>query len=349
MNDEKSVFNRLVEALLDDSKPFPPSYLHLFSDISRENLANLKESWAQVTPNRRLTLLEDLEELVEVDLQMSFDDLGKFALNDPHGDVRAAAARILWECHDQKLVPIFSKMARNDEAEIARAAAASALGTYVYLGELEEIPENTLGEIVTNLLEITRGLDTKLVKRRALESLGFSSHDDVPSLIEEAFHKKDKEWMLTSLFAMGRSADQHWEQSILDMLDDPDIDIQTEAIRASGQLELLSARKPLLAILKNDTELDSSVRSAAIIAISQIGGDGVIEMLSTLLENSEEGEEADFIEDAIGFLSFIQDLRIPGMLDFESNEDDLIPLLEDEMGLDFFDAMDDDLELDNLN
>jgi HEAT repeat protein len=349
MNDEKNVFSRLIEALLDDSDPFPPSYLHLFSDISRQDLAELKTHWPQVNPNRRVTLLKDLEELAEVDMQMSFDNLGKFALNDPQPEVRAAAARILWECHDKKLIPVYLNMVKNDEAEIVRAAAASALGTFVYQGELEEIPEATLSTIVAILLEITRGKDSKLVKRRALESLGFSGHADVHNLIQEAFHKKDKEWLITSLFAMGRSADQRWEESILDQLDDPDVDIQTEAIRAAGQLELASARKPLLTILKNESEIDDSVRSAAIISISQIGGEGVIEILSALLEKSEDEEVSGFIEDAIGFLSFIQDLQFPGILDFESDEDDLIPLLEDETGLDFFDSMDDDLELDNLN
>jgi HEAT repeat protein len=351
MNDEKNVFNRLIMALLDDSKPFPPSYLHLLSDISPEDLAKLRQSWSGVNPSRRHTLLEDLEELAESDTQMSFDDLGKFALTDQNPEVRAAAARILWECHDRKLVQTYISMVQNDEAEIARAAAASALGAFVYLGELEEVPEDTLRTIETVLLETIRGNDAKLVRRRALEALGYSGREDIPALILDAFNKKDNEWVITSLFAMGRSADQRWEQPILDMLDNPDVDIQTEAIRSSGQLELSSARKPLLLLLKNIDELEGNIRSAAIVAISQIGGEGVIEMLSVLLEASEEGEEADFIEDAIGFLSFIQDLRLPGILEIENgdDDDDLIPLLEDEVGLDFFDTMDDDLELDDLN
>jgi len=55
-------FNEVVSALLDNNTPFSPTYLHRFSDITPEDLAELKKVWPQVNPDRRAAVLEDLEE-----------------------------------------------------------------------------------------------------------------------------------------------------------------------------------------------------------------------------------------------------------------------------------------------
>ena len=76
-------FKELTAALLDDNRPFSPRYLHLFSDIASIDLEALKKIWLQVNLDRRVALLEDLEELAEADTVVSFDDLAHFALSDP--------------------------------------------------------------------------------------------------------------------------------------------------------------------------------------------------------------------------------------------------------------------------
>ena len=55
----------------------------------------------------------------------------------------------------------------------SRAAAAGALGRYVFAGEIEEISAQELREIEDLLLEVLNSDQPKVVRRYALEALGF--------------------------------------------------------------------------------------------------------------------------------------------------------------------------------
>jgi HEAT repeat protein len=305
-------FNQVVIALLDNSKPFSPTLLHRFSDITVEDLTELKPAWLEIDPDRRVTVLEDLEELAEADTLVSFDDLAKFSLQDPDARVRAVAIRLLWECDDRKLIPVFVSIMEKDPDEVVRASATAALGMFVYIGELESIPTESIQYVEDHLLQVYLGSDTPLVRRRALESLGFSSREDIPAIIRKSYKNDNKEWVASALFAMGRSADEMWEDSIIGMLDSNEPDVQIEAVRAAGQLELASAREPLLTMLEEDDLLDEDVRAAAIWSLSQIGGTSAREVLTRLSEASEDDDEADYIEMAIDNLSLAE-----GMVGFD--------------------------------
>jgi HEAT repeat protein len=326
-------FEQVVSALLDNTKPFSPTLLHRFSDISDEDLAELKAAWLNIDPNRRVAVLEDLEELAEADTLVSFDDLAKFALQDPDARARAVAIRLLWECDDRRLIPIFVRIMEKDDDEVVRASAAAALGMYVYIGELESIPTESLQYAEDHLLQVYQGSDTALVRRRALESLGFSSREDIPAIIRESYQSDNKEWIASALFAMGRSADEMWEDSIIGMLNHNEPDVQIEAVRAAGQLELVSAREPLLAMLEEDDLLDEDVRAAAIWSLSQIGGPGVREVLTSLSEESDDDDEADYIEMAIDNLSLAEGVvgfDFLGLDGLQKNELDTIIDVDDD-------------------
>jgi len=304
---QKVQFRTVLDALLDDKRPFPATYLHNFSDISPVNLAALMKTWPKISTNRKHTLLEDLEDLAETDTLTSFDDLAKSLLADPDAVVRTQAIRLLWESEDKKLVPIYLRFLKEDEDAGVRAAAANALGSFVYLGELEKIPADLHHSIEDHLLGSVASSEVKLVRRRALESLGYSGRDEVIPLIESAYHDKDPEWVTSALFAMGRSCDDRWKKQVLSQLHSPDEEIRSEAIVAAGELELGSARPILLDLL--DDEEDPAIRRSLIWALSKIGGEGVREKLDELLELEEDDEEADFIEEAIENLSFTEDAQ----------------------------------------
>ena len=304
---QKVQFGTVLDALQDDEHPFPATYLHNFSDISPTNLAALMKIWPKLSVNRKHSLLEDLEDLVETDTLTSFDDLARTLLTDPDAVVRTQAIRLLWESEDKKLVPIYLKFLKEDEDAGVRAAAANALGSFVYLGELEKIPADLHHRIEDHLLGSVTSSEAKLVRRRALESLGYSGRDEVIPLIESAYHDKDPEWVTSALFAMGRSCDDRWKKQVLSQLHSPDEEIRSEAIVAAGELELGSARSILLDLL--DDEEDLAVRRALVWALSKIGGEGVREKLDELLELEGDDEEADFIEEAIENLSFTEDAQ----------------------------------------
>lgn len=318
-SNKKVPFEQVVNALLDENHLFPPSYLHRFSDIKAQDLEHLRKVWLQVNPTRRQSLLEDLEELAESDTMVLFNDVARFALSDPDAGVRATAIRLLWEDQDLKLIPVYINMMENDADSNVRAAAASALGLFVYLGELEEIPADTLRSVEDTLLRGATGPEQALIRRRALEALGYSSREEVPPLIQAGYDSEDTEWQSSALFAMGRSADPRWESAVTSMLDHVDVGIQLEAVRAAGQLELASAREPLLAMLDDGEEVDDDVFAAVIWSLSQIGGESVRERLEALADETDDDDEAEYIERALENLSFTEDFEIFDMFDFDAD------------------------------
>jgi HEAT repeat protein len=196
-----------------------------------------------------------------------------------------------------------------------RAAAATALGLFIYLGEIEEIPEDIWHQVEESLLKVHAGQDDILVRRRALESLGFSGRPEVPELIRAAYASADTDWVSSSLYAIGRSADNAWEPEVIRMLRYPKANVQLEAVRAAGSLELEKSRRILLDLLEEEAQ-DSEIRAAVFWSLSQIGGEEVRETLETILEETEDEEEAGILEDALDNLSFTEDVGLYGLFDF---------------------------------
>lgn len=291
-------FSDALAALQDLDTPFPPRFLRSFSDLSRKNLRELALVWVTLPEQRKVGVLEDLEDLIEKDTIVNFDDLAKAVIDDPDPRVRVLAVRLLWECEEVRIVPMLVEILRGDEDEAVRAAAASLLGKFVLLGELESIEDSVRISVVNNLIEVVSGAEYPQVKQRALESLGYTSNPLVPEMIQRAFESKDIPWVTSALCAMGRSADERWESNVESKLNSPDVEVQFEAVRAAGELELSSARDTLLALLDDEIE-DNETRLAVIWSLSQIGGDDVKEKLNGLLENALDDEEIEWIEKAL--------------------------------------------------
>ena len=150
-NDKKSL--NLIEILQDLNRPFPAEYLHIFSDITAADLAEIKKAWPQIPILRKINLLQDLEAMMESDTLLSCDDFARFALQDDNPDVRSHAINLLWDSEDPRLTRTFGNILVQDSNEIVRANAASALGKFVLLGELEEISQRYFDQTLDLLLE----------------------------------------------------------------------------------------------------------------------------------------------------------------------------------------------------
>lgn len=297
----------MIKMLLDNSQPFPAQYLHIFSDITDADLKEVKKIWPQITPKRKINLLQDLEHMMEADTLLSCDDVARFALADEDANVRTHAISLLWECEDPKLAERFAEMLSTDTSDIVRAAAASALGKFVLMGELEEISRKVFTDTIDLLLKVYNSELSERVRQEILRSLSYSGQRDIAIMIQEAFLSDRKDWKLAALESMGRSADTRWKNHVLSMLDDPDEDYQYEAIRAAGELELKPARLPLLEMLMEDEIEDSDLRFQVIWALSKIGGESVYETLQELLDNAEDEDEIDVLELALENLEFTDD------------------------------------------
>lgn len=308
---------QVLTALLDEKTAFPPVYLRHFSDLEGRDLEAVRSVWPQLSARRRFTLIEDMEVMNEVDTIVSFDGIARFALEDTDPRVRTVAIRMLWETDDNRIADVFLRLLKKDESADVRAAAASALGHFVYRGELEEIPEALLRKVENSLLETINSQDEPLVRRRALEAMGFSSREEVPALIRTAYASNETDWVASALFAMGRSADSAaWAPDVLRQLQSPKAEIQLEAVRAAGSLELDRSRRALLDMLDEEA-LDRDIRFAVIWSLSQVGGDEVRDTLEELMEETEDDEEADNLQDALDNLSFTEDVGLYGLFDFD--------------------------------
>jgi HEAT repeat protein len=311
-------FQNMIGTLLDESTPLDARYLYRLSDLSNADLALLEENWERISLPRRQALMLDLEELTRDDFILSFAEVGQLAVKDEDSQVRLHAVRTLTEYEINALIPVFLNMLEEDEDVKVRAACATALSPFDYLGEIEELPQKTLRQIEDRLLKVTNGSDDQLVRRRALEALGFSSRKELPPLIESAYHADDDEWLITALFAMGRSGNSRWRPHILDMLEHLIPAVRAEAATAAGELEISEAVSQLLEFLDDSEQV---VRHSAIWALSQIGGEGVRETLILLMETTEDEAEAELIEAALDNLSFTEDMNLFTMMDY----DEIVP------------------------
>lgn len=329
-------FEEVKAALLDNATPFPTQMLYFFSDISRKDLRALTEVWPQIWLDRRRGLLEDMENMAEADTILFFDNVALMALDDEDPVTRSTAIRLLWQSEEETLAPKLLQMLVEDPQPIVRAAAATGLGIFVYLGELEDISSETYQKVLASLIEAHRGSDEVIVRRRALESLGYASHPDVSVFIQQAYESNDEDWLQSALFAMGRSYDQQrWAKKVLRMFEHPDLVVRYEAIRAAGELELSSAREALFDLLEEGTD-DDEIYFAAIWALSKIGGQGVRSLIEMNLEEAEDPEEVQLLEEALENLDFTEQVNSFDMMVVD--EDDPSDWVDDDndgYGLDF--------------
>ncbi len=311
-------FQDVLDALLDKDTPLNPRYLYRLSDLEGEELAEMKKIWPRIPAWRRQALLEDMEQVYAVNFLISFESVCRIGVEDSNPHVRFLAIRSLLDYEVYDLIPVFVNILETDEDEDLRALAAISLSRYVLLGEIEELSPNTLHEIEECLLRVAQGTEIPLVRRRAVEALGYSSRGEVPALIEAAFTTDDSDWIVSSLLAMGRSCEKRWHSNVLSMLDHLLPDIRCEAARAAGELEISEAALQLMEMLDDDND---DVRMAAVWSLAQIGGDDVQASLDTLLRETENEEEAEFIESALTHLIFYQGLGKRDMIGFPEDDD----------------------------
>jgi HEAT repeat protein len=331
--------SKLIEALLDTHSPFSPRYLNRLSDLDGGDIAEFAGAWPKVTVQRRQALLEDLEEIHLADDLQNFEAVARIALNDEDPGVRMRAISLLREYELVDLMPRFVDMSEYDPDASVRAGAAAALATFVYLGEVEEISHSKLVRVEECLLRRIASKDDKLIRRRALEALGFSSRQEVVDLINKAYTSGDVEWLVSALFAMGRSANSHWKPQVLKMLNHTQPGVRAEAASAAGELEIRSA-KPVLLDMLEDSDID--VRLAAIWALSQVGGSGVREALELYLESIDDSEEADQINNALENLEFTEEMREISLLEISEDGNDSYDPSEDELDEDIDDLISED-------
>jgi HEAT repeat protein len=294
-------------------------YLYALSGMNREQLTRFQQVWPLIETGRRRQVIGSLVELAESSFEVNFDPIFLLAMGDEDSQVRADAIDGLWENEDQSLIGPLVHLVRVDGSSGVRAAAAMALGRFVLLGELEKIDRAPAMLAEQALLETLRQAEEGLeVRRRAVESIGFSGTVGVREIIEAAYYDEDEKMQASALFAMGRSADPYWFKLLVKELDNPNPELRFEAARACGELEAAPAVSRLAEMALDDP--DREVREAAVWALGRIGGKEAREALEACYESDDEALNQAAAEalDEMDLLGEVSD--IPLYEDFDDYE-----------------------------
>lgn len=310
------VFVDLLELLGNEALPLEPASLTELSDLDAARLAQFRSAWEGFGAKRRHSILLQLGELANSKIELSFEAVNRFALQDPDPASRAQAIGNLWESEHPQLARQLLDILRTDQAAEVRKAAALALGSFVLLAETEDLAEPLRLEIEVGLLGAVRSDPSADVRDCCLQSLGFSTRDEVPELIEQAYSSGQDSSVRAALQAMSRSADSRWASSVMAKLQDPEPDVRFEAVQAAGELGLREASEELVDLLE---DVDDRIRKAAIWSLSQVGGSVATAALEQLQEGASESD-AQLIQDALDNLEFEDGARDIFMLNFDDED-----------------------------
>jgi HEAT repeat protein len=312
----QSGFVGLLELLGNEASLLELASLTELSDLDPVRLAQLRSAWQGFGAKRRHSILSKLGELANSKIELSFEAINRFALQDPDPPSRAQAIGNLWESEDPQLAQQLLVMLRADQSAEVRKAAASALGSFVLLAETEDLAEQLRLEIEQDLLDSVRSDPSTDVRESCLMSLGFSTRVEVPELIETAYSSGDSSSVRAALRAMSRSADARWAALVMAKLQDPEPDTRFEAVQAAGELDIREASEELIDLLE---DVDDRIRKAAIWSLSQVGGSIATAALEQLQESASESE-AQLIQDAIDSLEFDDGAREIFRLNFDDED-----------------------------
>lgn len=284
-----------LHQLCDGTSPLSRSQLYMLSDLSRDELRLFSERWPTIATTRRRQIVEALVQIAEANFTVDFNAIFRIGLLDQDADVRAQCVGGLWEDRNPGLVDALVDLLVSDPSILVRGAAATALGRFVLMAELEELEEEMGRRVVQALWGVIEDEKEALEpRRRAVESISYSGAAGVEDLIARAYQDSVEKMRISAIFSMGRSAHTAWGPTVLGELGSANPEMRFEAARACGELELREAVPNLIGMIGDK---DREVQQAAISALGKIGGNEARRALRLCCESEDEviaaaGEEA---------------------------------------------------------
>lgn len=256
-----------------------------FSGAGPDDIALFREGFPRVSDAVRRAALASMVECAETDFELDFRGLYRVALDDVLPEVRRLAIEGLWEDERLDLMRRLITLLESDPSDMVRAAAATSLGRYIYMAECDDL-DRARGDCVREALERAHASQSLEVSRRALESLAFISEEPITRLIDAAYAHSDPLMRQSALFAMGRSADRFWSETVLAELHSDEAAMRYEAARASGEMRLTRALPVLARLILGDRDVE--VQAMAVWAMGEIGGKRARQLLERLVEGEDE-------------------------------------------------------------
>ena len=275
-----------IAHLSDSEKPLRSSSLTELSNLNAPELALFEKTWKTIEPKRRRQIIFRLVELAEDNFELDFDNILKRRLKDEDADIQSKAIEGLWESEDTSLIEPFVKLLAPENAEKVQAAAATALGKFAMLAELDKLRPKHKTSVCHALLSVIEDANRPLeVKRRALEAAAALSLPQMEKAIARAYQSGLPSLKTSAIFAMGKNCDLRWLPILIRELSNTDAEIRYEAANACGELGEKEAT-PYLSELTTDPDID--VQLAAIQALGKIGGPDAKDSLERCLTDDSQ-------------------------------------------------------------
>ena len=319
-------FEQALDALLDSDVALTRELISSFSHPVRQQAAAFAARLEQLDDDRRRELVACMVGASEASFDLDFVDLLRPLLHDKDPIIRRLAVEGLWESERADLVDELLGCFTSDSHTEVRAAAATALGRFIFLAECEELDAARAKRIRAALEEAILGAEPDLeVVRRAVEAISFITDDAVRAIIDQTYAHESELMRQSAIFAMGRGGDPRWADIILAELHSDRTALRYEAARACGEMQL---RDAVASLINMATDRDRELQDMAIWALGQIGGRQAHEALEDWA-GGDDDVMADAAEDALDEIDF-SDLRFNLMQydldDLDVNEDALLEL-----------------------
>jgi HEAT repeat protein len=304
--DDKPGFVEQLQALGDLSQPLQRAGIKVLSNLDPAALREFRTIWPTIAGERRVAIVQALDELAEDSVEFDFHTIFEECLDDSEGAVRALAIDGLWE--DERISTMERFLALlDDPAGEVRSAAALGLGRFAYRAELGELPVSAGFKVLNGLLKVAIDPDQPLeVRRRAVEGLGyFAGSAEAQTEVGRAYAHPEQLMRESAIVAMGRSMRPTWFPYIERELKSASPAMRYEAARAVGELgqdgrQLLSALMPIV------EDEDSEIALAAIWALGQVGGSNAKRVLQRIVRSNNPARK-QAAEDALEELALGED------------------------------------------
>jgi len=297
-------FDEALRQLVEEKTVLSSPVLYGLSGSTTTETQFFRQQWLGIPVERRRQIMTQLTDGAEANFELDFNALFREGLGDPDAAVRTTAIEGLWEDEEVTLITPLVHVLLQDQAASARAAAASALGRFALMGEVDELDERHASLVRSALLEtVNKAGEPIEVRRRAVESVAYLAEDSVRDIIARAYRDPDEAMRISAVFAMGRSVDPAWSSTVLDELSNANPAMRYEAARACGELEVEDAVPTLI---KLAADPDREVQAAAIAALGEIGGKQARHALERFVRSQDEVARL-LAEDALAELELVKE------------------------------------------
>lgn len=309
-------FSEVLDSLSGSAELTDSGIVYALSSLNRQQLSDLAARWQTIAVERRRALLQHLNAVSEANFELDYRSINHMALQDPDSDVRCLAIEGLWEDETTDFMHKLVEIVRSDGSDAVRIAALRELGRFILLGEYEEIGRaeaRLVQDVVMRVLNSDEDID---IRRHALESIANCGREGVAARIRDFYGHAKPSVRLSAIYAMGRTCDDKWAPEIIKELSSASTEMQYEAARAAGHMELRES-VPYLGQVIEDTD-DPEVLAICVWALGEIGGEAARKILNNVIRLAEKNDDEVILaaaEDALDAAS------LPGddlwFMDFE--------------------------------